>query len=138
MYLKYEFLLWHSTGTKFVFKSCCSNTYFCSKYLGTSESQIQKKIIYLKKKFKLDFFVDCGAAEGFHIISLLKKKIFKTAVAFEINEKSRDLLIKNAIKNNIKKKNSIYSEEKFEYIKKLKIKNFKKNNVILDNKRNEF
>ena len=53
------------------------NTDFGPKYLGTYERQIQKKIIYLKKKFNLNFFVDCGAAEGFHIISLLKKKYLK-------------------------------------------------------------
>ena len=137
-YSKEKILFGPYTGTKLVFKSGWSNTDFGSKYLGTYERQIQKKIIYLKKKFKLDFFVDCGAAEGFHIISLLKKKIFKTAVAFEINEKSRDLLIKNAIKNNVKKKISIYSEANFESLKDLEIKNFKKTLFLLDIEGNEF
>ena len=103
-YSKEKILFGPYSGTRLIFKSGWSNTDFGSKYLGTYEKQIQKKIIYLKKKFKLNFFVDCGAAEGFHIISLLKKKIFKTAAAFEINKKSRDLLIKNAINNNVKKK----------------------------------
>ena len=137
-YSKEKILFGPYSGTKFIFKSGWSNTDFGSKYLGTYERQIQKKIIYLKKKFNLNFFVDCGAAEGFHIISLLKKKIFKTAVAFEINKKSRDLLIQNAINNNVKKKISVYSEANFASLKKLKIKNFKKTLFLLDIEGAEF
>ena len=137
-YSKEKILFGPYSGTKFIFGSGWSNTDFGSKYLGTYERQIQKKIIYLKKKFNLNFFVDCGAAEGFHIISLLKKKIFKTAVAFEINKKSRDLLIKNAINNNVKKKISVYSEANFASLKKLKIKNFKKTLFLLDIEGAEF
>ena len=137
-YSKEKILFGPYSGTKFIFGSGWSNTDFGSKYLGTYERQIQKKIIYLKKKFNLNFFVDCGAAEGFHIISLLKKKIFKTAVAFEINKKSRDLLIKNAINNNVKKKISVFSEANFASLKKLKIKNFKKTLFLLDIEGAEF
>ena len=137
-YSKEKILFGPYSGTKFIFGSGWSNTDFGSKYLGTYERQIQKKIIYLKKKFNLNFFVDCGAAEGFHIISLLKKKIFKTAVAFEINKKSRDLLIQNAINNNVKKKISVYSEANFASLKKLKIKNFKKTLFLLDIEGAEF
>ena len=137
-YSKEKILFGPYSGTKFIFRSGWSNTDFGPKYLGTYERQIQKKIIYLKKKFNLNFFVDCGAAEGFHIISLLKKKIFKTAVAFEINKKSRDLLIQNAINNNVKKKISVYSEANFASLKKLKIKNFKKTLFLLDIEGAEF
>ena len=137
-YSKERVLFGPYAGTKFVFASGWSNTDFGSKYLGTYEKQIQKKIIYLKKKFKLNFFVDCGAAEGFHIISLLKKNIFKTAAAFEINKKSRDLLIKNAINNNVKKKVSVYSEANFDSLKNLGIKNLKKTLFLLDIEGNEF
>ena len=137
-YSKEKILFGPYSGTKFIFRSGWSNTDFGPKYLGTYERQIQKKIIYLKKKFNLNFFVDCGAAEGFHIISLLQKKIFKTAVAFEINKKSRDLLIKNAINNNVKKKISVFSEANFASLKKLKIKNFKKTLFLLDIEGAEF
>ena len=137
-YSKEKILFGPYSGTKLIFKSGWSNTDFGPKYLGTYERQIQKKIIYLKKKFNLNFFIDCGAAEGFHIISLLKKKIFKTAVAFEINKKSRDLLIKNAINNNVKKKISVYSKANFASLKKLKIKNFKKTLFLLDIEGAEF
>lgn len=48
-YSKEKILFGPYSGTKFIFKSGWSNTDFGSKYLGTYERQIQKKIIYLKK-----------------------------------------------------------------------------------------
>lgn len=72
--------------------------------LGTYELQIQNKIIELSKKYNLKYFIDLGAGEGFHIISLLKKKYFKEGFAFEINEKSRIYINKNSILNGVKKK----------------------------------
>ena len=62
--------------TKIINSYGWSNIDFAPKYLGTYESHIQEKIIFLSKKFKLNNFIDLGAAEGYHIISLLKKNIF--------------------------------------------------------------
>ena len=50
-YSKEKILFGPYSGTRLIFKSGWSNTDFGSKYLGTYEKQIQKKIIYLKKKF---------------------------------------------------------------------------------------
>ena len=61
-------------GTKILSSYGWSNTDFSSKYLGTYESHIQNKIISLVKKKKFSYIIDLGAAEGYHIISLLKKK----------------------------------------------------------------
>ena len=63
--------------------------WFCPKYLGSYEYQVQKKIIDLNKK-KFDYFIDLGSAEGYHIISLLKKKFFNQGLAFEISKKQRN------------------------------------------------
>ena len=54
-----------------------------------------------------------GAAEGYHIISLLKKKFFKKGLAFEVSQKSRSILKKNALINNISKKIIIYKNANF-------------------------
>ena len=82
------------SGTKIINSYGWSNVDFAPKYLGTYESHIQEKIIFLAKKFKLNNFVDLGAAEGYHIISLLKKNYFSKGFAFEINKKSQVLLKK--------------------------------------------
>ena len=138
-YSKEKILYGPYAGTKFIFSYGWSNVDFGPKYLGIYERQIQKKIIFLKKKFKLKFFVDCGAAEGYHIISLLKNKIFYNATAFEIDNKSRYILRKNAIVNNVKKKIAIYSEANLNSLKlNLKKKNLRKTLFLIDIEGNEF
>ena len=84
-------------NTKIINSFSWSNIDSASKYLGTYESHIQEKIIKLAKKFKLKFFIDLGAAEGYHLISLVKKNFFLKGFAFEINKQSRVLLKKNAL-----------------------------------------
>ena len=106
------------SGTRIINSYGWSNIDFASKYLGTYESHIQEKIISLSKNFKLNNFIDLGAAEGYHVISLLKKKYFSKGTAFEISLKSRNLLKKNAIINGVSKKLSIFSDATFESLKK--------------------
>ena len=104
--------------TKIINSYGWSNIDFAPKYLGTYESHIQEKIIFLSKKFKLNNFIDLGAAEGYHIISVLKKKYFSKGSAFEINIKSRNLLKRNATINGVSKKLSIFSDATFESLKR--------------------
>jgi hypothetical protein len=116
-----------------------SSVDYSSKYLGTYENNVQKKIIYLSKKFKLKNFVDLGAAEGFHIISLLKKNYFQNGYAFEIQKESRALLKKNAIVNKVGKKLKIFGEANFLTIKNnLKISELKKTLFLIDIEGNEY
>lgn len=112
---------------------------YSAKYLGTYENNVQKKIIYLSKKFKLKNFVDLGAAEGFHIISLLKKNYFQNGYAFEIQKESRAFLKKNAIVNNVIKKLKIFGEANFLTIKNnLKNLELKKTLFLIDIEGNEY
>ena len=126
-------------GTKISNSFGWSSTDFAAKYLGTYESQIQKKIILLSKKFKLKNFVDLGAAEGYHIVSLLNKGYFSKGIAYEINKKSKDVLRKNSIINKVLKKISIYSNASFESLSKnLKNINQKKTLFLVDIEGDEF
>ena len=105
------------SGTKILTTYGWSNIDFCPKYLGSYEYQVQKKIIDLNKKKKFDYFIDLGAAEGYHIISLLKKKIFKQGLAFEISKKSREILKKNAQINKLKNRIRIYKDANLSSLK---------------------
>ena len=105
------------SGTKILSSYGWSNIDFCPKYLGSYEYQGQKKIIDLNKKKKFDYFIDLGAAEGYHIISLLKKKFFKQGLAFEISKKSREILKKNAQINKINKRIRIYRDANLSSLK---------------------
>ena len=115
------------------------NIDFSSKYLGTYESHIQDKIINLTKKKKFDYIIDLGAAEGYHIISLLKKNHFKRGLAFEIDKKSRKILEKNAKINNVHNRLSIFGEANFlSLIKNLKNLEYKKLFFLVDIEGNEY
>ncbi len=105
------------SGTKILSSYGWSNIDFCPKYLGSYEYQVQKKIIDLNKKKKFDYFIDLGAAEGYHIISLLKKKFFKQGLAFEISKKSREILKKNAQINKLNNRIRIYKEANLSSLK---------------------
>ena len=72
-YSKQKILYGPYKNTKIINSFSWSNIDSSSKYLGTYESHIQEEIIKLAKKFKLKFFIDLGAAEGYHLISLVKK-----------------------------------------------------------------
>ena len=105
------------SGTKILSSYGWSNIDFCPKYLGSYEYQVQKKIIDLNKKKKFDYFIDLGAAEGYHIISLLKKKFFKQGLAFEISKKSREILKKNAQINKLNNRIRIYKDANLSSLK---------------------
>ena len=125
--------------TKIINSYGWSNIDFAPKYLGTYESHIQEKIIFLSKKYKLNNLIDLGAAEGYHIISLLKKKYFSKGSAFEINIKSRNLLKRNATINGVSKKLSIFSDATFESLKKnLEKQDLKKMLFLVDIEGHEF
>tara|TARA_B100000989_G_scaffold107810_1_gene79012 strand:- start:445 stop:1335 length:891 start_codon:yes stop_codon:yes gene_type:complete len=105
------------SGTKILSSYGWSNIDFCPKYLGCYEYQVQKKIIDLNKKKKFDYFIDLGASEGYHIVSLLKKKFFKQGLAFEISKKSREILKKNAQINKVKNRIRIYGDANLSSLK---------------------
>jgi len=105
------------SGTKILSSYGWSNIDFCPKYLGSYEYQVQKKIIDLNKKKKFDYFIDLGAAEGYHIISLLKKRFFKQGLAFEISKKSREILKKNAQINKLNNRIRIYKDANLSSLK---------------------
>jgi len=138
-YSKQKILYGPYKNTKIINSFSWSNTDSASKYLGSYESHIQEKIIKLAKKFKLKFFIDLGAAEGYHLVSLIKKKIFLKGFAFEINKLSRILLKRNALINKVTNKIKIFSESEFEDMKNILNKNqFKKTLFLVDIEGHEF
>lgn len=87
-----------------------------SKLLGCYEQQVQEKIIELKKKYKLKYLINFGAAEGFHALGLIKNNYFRKALCFEIDKLTRNILIDNIKINKINKKILIFSKANFKDI----------------------
>ena len=127
------------SGTKFVSNYEWSKLDISSKLLGIYEEHIQNKIVKISSKKKFDYFIDLGAAEGFHIISLIKKNYFKKGLAFELNSDTREILKKNAKINNVENKIKFFGKaEPSSIIKILKNNNKKKLFFLIDIEGHEF
>jgi hypothetical protein len=103
---------------------------------GLYERQIQEKIVNLQKKYQFKNIINFGAAEGFHIVSLIKKKYFKKGLAFELNDQIREALIKNIRLNKIEKKIEVFAKADFNDLKK--IKDIEKSLYLIDIEGDEF
>jgi hypothetical protein len=81
-----------------------------SQLLGFYELEVQKKIIEIQKKKRLTKIINIGAGDGYHIVSLIKNKIFENGIAFEMNKEGQETIMLNAIDNKIEKKIKILGE----------------------------
>jgi hypothetical protein len=110
-----------------------------SKLIGFYEEQIQEKIIEIKNKYKLINLINIGAAEGYHVVSLIKNKYFNKGYAFEIDQKKRDTIKKNIVKNNIIDRIKIFGEGDYNSIKNnVDIRELKKTLFLIDIEKGEF
>ena len=126
-------------GTFFSTLTNWSSDDISSKLLGQYESQIQEKILIEQKKYNLKNFVNFGAAEGFHIISLIKNNYFKKGFAFEIDKKSKYYLDQNIVANNLSNKIFSYFEANFDIVfKDLTESEFNKTLFLIDIEGEEF
>jgi hypothetical protein len=89
---------------------------------------------FIHKTFKN--IINFGAAEGFHIVSLIKKKYFKKGLAFELNDHIRETRIKNIRLNKIEKKIEVFAKADFNDLKK--IKDIEKSLYLIDIEGDEF
>ena len=78
-------------------------------------------------------FVNFGASDGYHVLGLLKNKIFNNALAFEINPISRKALEENVKSNYLVSKVKIFNEANFEIVQKnLNDEELKKTLFLID------
>ena len=110
-----------------------------SKILGIYEEQVQKKILEINKNKKIKYLINFGAADGYHVIGLIKKKIFKKAVAFEIDDKIRARLKINIKKNKLSSKIKVLKAASFfEVSKNINSNNIKNCFYLVDIEGDEF
>lgn len=98
-----------------------------NKILGTYEKQILNILINFSKNSNT--FIDIGAADGFFVVGMSFKNIFKYIYAFEIDSKSREIIKLNHKLNKCKQKISINGESN--YVKLKRIISLKKKCTIL-------
>ena len=111
----------------------------CSKLLGIYESQVQDKIIQEQKKNNLINIVNFGAADGYHILGLIKKGYFENGYAFEIDKITKNYLEENINKNNLDGKIKTFFEANFDIIfKNISDNDLKKTLFLIDIEGQEF
>ena len=111
----------------------------CSKLLGIYESQVQDKIIQEQKKNNLINIVNFGAADGYHILGLIKKGYFENGYAFEIDKITKNYLEENINKNNLDEKIKTFFEANFDIIfKNISDNDLKKTLFLIDIEGQEF
>lgn len=98
-----------------------------SKLIGTYEQDILNFLQKTKGSYK--FLIDIGAADGYYVVGSLFAKIVDRSYGFEINEKSRNIMIENAKINNVINSAYIDSEANLEKIASI-LKNEKHNSGI--------
>ena len=82
---------------------------FSTKLLGIYEEQIQIALSKLKIENQLDYIVNFGTADGYHLIGLLKKNLFKYGFSFEIDKKMNNNLLENIKLNNLEEKIKLFT-----------------------------
>jgi hypothetical protein len=85
------------------------------RLIGTYELEVQEKLVEITKDKKFDIFVNFGAADGYHLLSILKKGYVKKAIAFEKNPLGRKLLRKTAEINKVSENLEIYETANMSY-----------------------
>jgi len=110
-----------------------------SKLLGCYEEQVQKKILEIKKKNKIDYFVNFGAGDGYHALGLLKNNIIKYAYLFEIDNKGKNIIKNNLRINKLKERAIVFGEANFQKLSKyLDFKRLRKTLFLIDIEGDEF
>ena len=106
-------------GTKLL-NSANENHWFIdtpNRLIGTYEYEVQKKLIELTKKNLFEYLINFGAADGYHLISILKHGLVKKGLAFEINPDGREYLKKTAELNSVSDKIQIFEKADLTYLK---------------------
>ena len=88
-----------------------------NRLIGLYEYEVQKKLIELTENKKFEYLVNFGAADGYHLISIVKKGFVKKGLAFEMNPDGRKFLQKTAEVNSVSDKIEIHEKADLKYIR---------------------
>ena len=89
-----------------------------SKLIGLYEEQVQFKAVDLQVKYGLEYIVNFGSGDGYHVIGLLKNKYYKEGLAFEINKLGQENIKENLLLNDLSDKVKIFDKADFNIVNK--------------------
>jgi hypothetical protein len=124
-----------------------SNMIFCDDYwwgssdraamlLGIYEEEVLNSIMSVSNKYNV--FIDLGAADGYYSIGTLISRKFKKSYSFEISDKGREVIQKNATLNKVSNKLHILGEATKYFYKSIPIKDLNSAVILIDIEGAEF
>ena len=122
---KNEIMFGNYRGIKMIINKSWNSYDLASKYLGIYEQEVQNTIIQSQKKNKKKYFVNVGCGEGYHAISLAKKKIFEKIIGFENSAEAIACLEKNLIINKLKNKAILFKNADINFLNNEIFKKYK-------------
>lgn len=115
-----------------------SYTDYPAYLFGTYEHDIVK-ILTSYKKYNIINFVNVGASVGYHAIGLIKNNFYRSAICFEKNKSTRNILKKNIKLNKCEKKIKIFEEAKKDFYLKIgQNMDLRKTMILIDIEGGEF
>ena len=104
--------------------------------LGIYEQEVLNSIMSVSSKYVV--FIDLGAADGYYSIGSLVSRKFQTSYSFEISDKGRDVIQKNATINNVSHKLHIFGEATKNFYKNIPKKDLNSAVILIDIEGAEF
>lgn len=106
--------------------------------LGIYEKEVLEEIISLQTRYRANYFIDLGAADGYFGTGLILKEYFKHAYLFDISEKAQNVIKKNAEANNISNKITVKGKVKKSLYEYLTFEQIQNSLILIDIEGAEF
>ena len=123
-------------GLKFSTDQWWQSSNRANMLLGLYEQEILESLASVPKSYKT--FIDLGAADGYYAIGVLINKLFENSYCFEMAEKGREVIKKNALLNRVSGNVSIHGAADKGFYKAIKGEHLSKSVLFVDIEGAEF
>ena len=104
--------------------------------LGLYEKEVVSSIAF--SSHSKDYFIDVGAADGYFGLGVLAAKLFKHSYMFESTSKGQEIILSNAVLNNLTNQISVYGKAEVDFLDKIPSSHLKNSVVLIDIEGSEF
>ena len=104
--------------------------------VGIYEKEVLEALMHAPNKYNV--FIDLGAADGYYSVGTLVSKKFEKGYSFEISDKGREVILKNAILNKVNKSLNVFGEAKKDFYSVISRHNLDKAVILVDIEGGEF
>lgn len=104
--------------------------------LGLYEKEVVTSIA--SSSHSKDYFIDIGAADGYFGLGVLTAKLFKHSYVFESSSKGQEIILANAVLNDLTNQISVYPKAELNFLDNISESHVKNSVVLIDIEGAEF